>query len=385
MKKVLIICFTNLKRDPRVYRQILNLKDEYEVTTIGKLSSEIDGVNFIPAGKPKETLLDHLWLKMGLFEKVYWKKCLLDIKEQLAQEKFDLIIANDPNTYPLAIAIAQEDTKLILDAHEYLPTQHNENLFWRFFQKDYIDYLCREYLPKADKVLTTSEPFAEEYKKNYNVEPVVITNATEYADLKPAETGDNIKIIYHGMVSELRGTDRMIELAEYLDDRFTLDFFAIGENDYIKKLINKAKHNPKIRFLPPVQRHELVKITNSYDIGLFLFKENLCFTYEYCLPNKFFEYIQARLMIAISPSKEMARLTKKYDIGIVSEKADPEELAEKINSLTKEDIMHYKHQSDQAAKELNSENNVKMLKNIIKTLLYGENREQENHNTCRSS
>lgn len=367
MKKVLIICFSNLKRDPRVYRQILNLKDEYKVTTVGFNDSEIEGVSFIPTEKPEESLFDYLSLKLGLYEKVYWKRHLIDLKNRLLKEKFDVIIANDLDTLPLAVKIAQ-GAKLIYDAHEYFPRQKEEDLYWRIFYQDYIEYLCSTYMPKADRMFTVSQGLAEEYQKNYDVTPVLFTNAAEYNDIRPVETGDKIKIIYHGVASKERGTEAMIELAGYLDNRFALDFMVLGKENYIKNLIKKAENNPKIRFLPPVQRQELVRITNNYDIGLFLFKDKTCFSYQNALPNKFFEYIQARLMLAIGPSREMAKFVKQYGCGIVSDSFNPKELAEKINSLTKEDILRYKYQSDKAAKELNSENNIKMLKDTIKNL-----------------
>jgi len=367
MKKILIISLSNLKRDPRVYRQIINLKDEYDVTAIGMNSPEIEGVKFISTVKPELSWGDYILLKFGFYEKVYWKNQFIKLKELLVNENFDIVIANDLDALPLAVELAK-GAKILYDAHEYFPNQQENSLFWRFFCKNYVDYLCRIYMSKADKMLTVSQSLVESYKDNYKADPILLTNAAEFYDLAPVETGDKIRIIYHGLASEGRGTDVMIELANYLDDRFTLDFLVVGRNEYIKKIIKKAENNPKIRFMPPVPREELVQYTNNYDIGLFLFKADTCFSYENCLPNKFFEYIQARLMLAIGPSKEMARITKEYDLGIVSEKFDPKELAEKINSLTKEQVMYYKNQSHKAAKELNSKNNIKMLKEIIKNL-----------------
>jgi len=367
MQKILIICFSNLKKDPRVYRQIINLKDDYEVTAVGLNDPEIDGVKFVQAEKHKYTRKERWLLKLGFYEQVYWKNEITELKEKLLQEKFDLIISNDIDTLPLVIEAAQ-GAKIIYDAHEYYPEQTN-NFVWKFFHQDYYNYLCRKYMKKADAVFSVSKPIINEYRNNFDIEPLLYTNAAEYYDLKPSETGDKIKIIYHGRAAGIRGTDRMIELAKHLDDRFTLDLMVIGDHEYIKMLVNKAKKTSNTKVILPVTREDLVKYTNNYDIGLYLAKEESSFNVKNMLPNKFFEYIQARLMLAIGPTKEMARITKEYDLGIVSEKFDPKELAEKINSLTKEQVMYYKNQSHKAAKELNSENNIKSLKSVAKNLL----------------
>ena len=41
------------------------------------------------------------------------------------------------------------------------------------------------------------------------------------------------------------------------------------------------------------------------------------FNYRYCLPNKFFESIQARLMLLCGPSAEMEYLIDKYELGTI--------------------------------------------------------------------
>ena len=87
-----------------------------------------------------------------------------------------------------------------------------------------------------------------------------------------------------------------------------------------------------------------------------------------CLPNKFFEFIQARLAIAIGPSPEMARLTKQYNLGIISKNFTPKSMAESLNSLTKEQILQYKENANQAAKILNAEREGEKLFRILEEI-----------------
>ncbi len=90
--------------------------------------------------------------------------------------------------------------------------------------------------------------------------------------------------------------------------------------------------------------------------------------YKYALPNKLFEFIQARLAVAISPLLEMTKIVKQYDLGIVADDFTPESMAHELNKLTKDKIDYYKHQSDKSAYELSSEGNCQKFNNLIAKL-----------------
>ena len=87
------------------------------------------------------------------------------------------------------------------------------------------------------------------------------------------------------------------------------------------------------------------------------------------LPNKFFEYIQGRLAIAIGPSPEMKHFVEKYELGVVSEDFNPKSLANAINKLTPEKINYYKSQSHTFAQELSAEKNKELVLKNVKQLL----------------
>ena len=55
-----------------------------------------------------------------------------------------------------------------------------------------------------------------------------------------------------------------------------------------------------------------------------------------------FEFIQARLCIAISPVKEMRNLVLKYDLGIVAEDFNLEKFAKLLSDLSIDSIKRYK-------------------------------------------
>jgi hypothetical protein len=124
-----------------------------------------------------------------------------------------------------------------------------------------------------------------------------------------------------------------------------------------------------VRILPPLKSHEIVPFINQYDIGVFLIPP-ITFNYENTLPNKFFDFIQARLAIAIGPTPEMAELVKAHNLGVVSQDFTPESLAAAIGKITITELRTYKQNSATAARELNADRNKKKLLEIVARVLH---------------
>jgi glycosyltransferase involved in cell wall biosynthesis len=161
----------------------------------------------------------------------------------------------------------------------------------------------------------------------------------------------------------------MIDLMGYLDERFSLDFVLVpGKPDYIEWIKHRASGKRNIRFLDAVPMDQLVTLSSHYDIGLFLLPPTN-FNYRMALPNKFFEYIQARLAIAIGPSPEMARIVQEFGCGVVAEDFSPASLAHALNQLSSADIDRMKAGSDRAARAYTAETNAEKLREIVASVL----------------
>ena len=103
---------------------------------------------------------------------------------------------------------------------------------------------------------------------------------------------------------------------------------------------------------------------NSYDIGLYILPPTNI-NNKYPLPNKLFEFIQSRLAVAIGPSPEMARIVKKYNLGVVSEEFTSQSLAKTIKSLEIKDLITYKKYTNIAASLLSSKDAKNQWRQII--------------------
>ncbi len=370
MKTVLVLSVSDLGRDPRVHRQLVCLSKHYPVTAIGLGAPDVATVGFVQMVNVR-TLFDKLreaaYLIFGLYQKYYWSQgyvisTLLAVKEM----EFDAIIANDLNTLPLALKIANGTVKVIFDAHEYSPQEFDDRLIWRILFKGYTHVFCKKYLPQVDGMMTVCQGIADEYKCNYGVGAVVVTNAPAYQHLEPTPVDESvIRMIHHGGAMPGRHLELMIEMMNYLGERFTLDLMLMpSDARYFAELKFLVAGNPRIRFIDPVPMKEISKAINHYDLGVYLLSPSN-FNNTHALPNKFFEFVQGRLAVVIGPSPEMAKLVRQYDCGVVADDFSPQAMARSISGLSDEQIAHFKLQAHKAAEYLCAENNEQNILDLI--------------------
>src|SRR5262245_38434903 len=310
MAVVLVISFTDLKRDPRVRRQIDALRGSHSVIAAGTGDPQLADVRFVGCQRARRTVMGTLAeagdLLLHRYEAHYARLVhVRELRRKLDGISFDVAIANDFDALPLALSVAGR-RPVILDAHEYAPREVEERLLWRIFKQGQAYYLCRTYLKRAACAITVSEGIASEYARVFGVRPVVVNNAASRQELTPRSAQARpIRMIHHGHAMPTRGIENMIEVMRSLDDRFELDLMLVPTFPrYLEKLKAMSRDDPRIRFLPPVPMQELVPATNGYDIGLYLLQPS-SFNNLHALLTKFFEFIQARLAVAIGPSPEM--------------------------------------------------------------------------------
>lgn len=376
-KEVLVLVFSNLKHDARVTRQVSFLAKHHHVTLVCFDAEPMSNVDLVRIQQTKLNLTRKAVLSAALLLRRYRLAYRLfhgyeaDLRKLVGHQKFDLVVANDIDTLPLAFAL-KGNAKLIFDAHEYAPRHFENNLIWRIFFQQFYIYLCKKFIPKTDAMLTVGQGLADEYEKNFGVKPVIITNAARQHAIEPSVTApEKIRLIHHGIANPSRRLELMIEMMGYLDERFTLDLMLMTSNyasaqtrAYIETLKANASKDSRIKIVPSVTSAAVVATINRYDIGVFLLPP-VNFNYANTLPNKLFDFIQARLGIAIGPTPEMAAIVHHYQNGVVSEDFHPKSLARKLNSLTTEDIVRFKNQSAIAAQVLNAERNEMIFNDLL--------------------
>jgi glycosyltransferase involved in cell wall biosynthesis len=382
MKKILILVLSNLKHDARVMRQIDFLKHEYAII--------VACYDIAPTANCYALLLPRFTLTffrrsviavLLLLKRFSWAYSILFpyrrfLVEQLKNEHYDLIIANDIETLPLAFHLKRNQTKVLFDAHEYAPRHFENKLWWRIFFQPFNTFFCKKYIPLVDGMTTMGQGIANEYEKNFGVKPVVVTNSTYYYELKPLKISDpSIRLVHHGIVNRSRKIELIIEIMQHLPEHFTLDLVllvpSISSPDtvvYLNELKSITAKNQRIRFPDPVSSHEIVPMLYAYDMGIIL-APPINFNYANGLPNKLYDYIQGRLGVITGPTPEIAKIVNDFGLGIVADDFTPISIALKVAEVTREKVNQFKEASDRAAIELSAEKNRAILQKMVASIL----------------
>lgn len=371
MARVLVISFSDLARDPRVDRQIGFLQPHHQILAAGLAPPRHPVDEFIDLSVPSRSLggraLGFVLLLTRRYDKHFWTHPNnVSALERLSQVRPDVIVANDIDTLPIALKL---DAPVVFDAHEHAPSQLAEQWGWRALWRPRMSWLCRQHIPRASVMLTVGQALAEAYERETGARPRVVTNAPHYENLEPTPVNEPIRVLHHGGAQPGRGLEEMVEAASLLDERFTTDFMLVESwPGYRDRLIRLAGGNPRIRFPAAQPMHRLVQASNGYDVGIFLLPPvNL--HRRYALPNKLFEYIQARLAVVIGPSPEMARVVRAYGCGIVTDDFEPETFATALNALDQTSVAAYKRASHAAARELSAEKNEEIVVGAVRDAL----------------
>lgn len=270
----------------------------------------------------------------------------------VASADYEFLIVEDLQLLPGAMAL-KGGGNIIFDAREYYPLQNEENIWWQLFERPDRIRLCKRFLNKVDLFLTVSPGLSEAYNRNFGVQAQLFRSTPNVIELTPQVTNSSkIKLVHHGVANKNRQLHKMIELMGFLDSRFELDMYLTGDSGYINTLRKVSNSYDTVKICAPIPYDELIKRLNEYDIGIF-YNEPTTFNLRHSLPNKIFEFIQARLAVAIAPSPDMKELIENFGCGIVASGFTVADMAYALNALSANQIDQMKGNSQKAAKVLN--------------------------------
>jgi hypothetical protein len=370
VKRVAVVSFSNLERDPRVSRQLVALRDQYQLIACGFGNLQMERVEFIPIGhRPKsfpEKAVMGLRLLAQKHEAHYWQQPhVQEAYQKLSQSGAAVLLANDIDALPVTLKAAG-DRPVLFDAHEYAPLEHEDSWLWRLLVQPYRTQFCSRYLHKSHAMFTVCQSIADEYCDVFGVHPTVVTNAPAFHDLLPSSVGETIELVCHTATMPARRLELMIEMMDHLDDtyRLTLILVPSGDDAYYNRIVQLANAHPRVRVRPPVPLDQIVTHLNQYDIGVYLIPPS-SFNTRCALPNKLFEFIQARLAVAIGPSPEMRNVILNHTCGTSSEAFTPRSLATAVAAIDRKRLEKYKQASHDAARVLSAERNGEILREAV--------------------
>jgi glycosyltransferase involved in cell wall biosynthesis len=374
--RILSISFSEYTADARVLRQLAVLADYGDVTTIGygtRPAGSCEHLELVgePASLP-QTPLGVVRLALHRYA-----SAVLDAPANraalalLAGRSFDLVVANEARALPLARAVAN-GAPIWGDMHEWAPEERTHVLSWRLLVAPMMRYICAQYLPTIQAVTTVNGSIARLYEEQFGVPTEIVRNAIAYQPLSPSPLQEGrIRLVHSGVAVPGRNLEALIDATRALDDRFTLDFYLIGARDggrYLEQLRRAAGESPRIVFHDAVAPHELPSVLNAYDVGIFVLPHQTT-NHRFVLPNKFFDFAQARLALVFGPAVETSALIEEFGLGIITDDFGSGSIARSLARLTREDLVTYKANANAAAHALSSERDEAVQRAIIERLL----------------
>jgi len=262
--------------------------------------------------------------------------------------------------------------KLVYDAHE-LETERNGLLGTR---KKLAKLVEKILIYKVDKTIVVSESIADWYASAYCIErPTVVMNAPKLQNIPKSqyfrqELGINTDtkiFLYQGALTEGRGINLILKaFSELQDEDVAVVFMGYGVLE--NKVIDTSQQFNNIYFYPAVIPSIVLNYTSSADVGISII-EKTCMSYDYCMPNKLFEYAMVGIPVIASNMKDMASFVVKNNIGSVIEKLSVPVLKSAIIDMTKEDFVQYRDNLRQASEKYSWENQETNMLELYKKLL----------------
>jgi glycosyltransferase involved in cell wall biosynthesis len=111
----------------------------------------------------------------------------------------------------------------------------------------------------------------------------------------------------------------------------------------------------------------LLNYTASADVGLALI-QNTCLSYNFCMPNKLFEYAMAALPVIVSNVKEMSAFVKKNQMGTILMSNTVEAINQEIDNFLSMDLNSLKKNVKKVALKYSWQQQEKKMKKIYQNL-----------------
>ncbi|MGP9539025.1 hypothetical protein ACT3SP_13510 [Brachybacterium sp. AOP43-C2-M15] len=372
---LLLISLSPIHRDARVLRQLSVVAEFGRVTTVG-FGPAPEGADEHLQVPDDLSTLPQTPLGVARLGLRRWRGAELAapaaqwVLTALQGRRFDAVVANEARILALADRVAA-GAPVWADMHEWAPEERTHILSWRLLVAPLMDHLCREYLPRCAAVTTVGDRIGDLYRSRYGVEARTMRNSSPYRDLPVGEVReDQVRLVHSGAAVQGRNLELTIDVVSALPERFSLDLYLVPANDggrYLRSLAERAPADGRIRFLDPVPPMTLPDTLNAYDIGVFWLPP-VHTNGRLTLPNKYFDYVQARLGIAVGPSPEMADLTREHELGTVAADFRPETLAASLRDVTAQEVRTWKQHADRAARPLSFESDAQVAREILTEL-----------------
>ncbi|WDM43736.1 glycosyltransferase family 1 protein [Microbacterium luteolum] len=360
--RLLILSFDAIDIDPRVIKQVRRFAEDHEVTTCSPGGSPdprvehvtLDPADVRPLGRLRN-LVDDIAREREWFGWTYDHLPLVQqTRRRLRGRAFDAVLANDGETLGAAISLVGAD-RVHADLHEFYPGLPVDETKLGLRQRRYWTWLITRFASRVRSSTTVGREIAKRYRE-YGLDAGVVTNATPFRDFAPTSTQTPIRLVHSGNPFRERGLAEIMRAVAASTADVSLDLYLTynppTDREQLVALADEL--GPRITVREPVSQAELIDVLHDYDLGIHVLpptSENNALA----LPNKFFDFVQARLGIIVGPSIEMASIVTRDGLGIVTEDFSESSILAALNGLTPAAVDEFKAVVQANARALSAE------------------------------
>ena len=192
-------------------------------------------------------------------------------------------------------------------------------------------------IPKFRFGYTVNRQIAEEFRKMYAVDYVVIRN---FPTLKSAPLPDKTDryILYQGAVNEGRSFETLIPAMK----KVNFNLLICGDGNFMeqtRELVRQYGVGDKVIFSGKLRPEELEKITVNAWLGLTFF-ENKGLSNYYSLANRFSDYIHAGVPQLCVNYPAYREINDIFNVAILLDDLEPETIAGQISRLSSDQQLY---------------------------------------------
>lgn len=375
--RLLILSFSDIQNDARVMKQVHLFEHDFEVTTCGwgdAPSQLVEHIRFEPQRTKRTARLQAVFLRLKLYKLAYAVEPDAHRALQLLKGRsFEAVITNDLEGIGVGLRLT-EPSRVHADIHEYYPGLEDQSPAWVTLRKPYNEWILNTHATKVQSRTTVSEAIADRYFNEFGMRCGVVHNSIPQQDFTPGVVQRPIAIVHSGAALPNRKIEVMMRAVARTTLECTFDLYLTGDTTaYAQSLRDLAQQlGSRISIHPPKPYAELLKHLNSYDLGIHVLPP-VNTNNQLALPNKLFDFVQARLAIIVGPTPEMAQRVVDYGLGAVTPGFSEEDILQTLNKIVPEEVTAWKHNAHQAASALSIESQLPVWQEAV-TKIAGEHR-----------
>ena len=204
----------------------------------------------------------------------------------------------------------------------------------------------KRYAPKAHLFITVNENLAECFRQSHGDLPllVLMNCAEEYTQYdrqasrrllleKSGLSGDPFIVLYQGWISAERNLTTLVGAVRHFPEDTVLVIMGYGEHQSeLEEIASSNGSQGRVRFLGRIEPDDVLRLTSGADLGVIPYLPT-DLNHRFCSPNKFFEYVQARVPTLAHELIFFQRMRKQHGVVATADLSSIESMAESVRRL----------------------------------------------------